>query len=144
MSIEPELHATSDALLDSLDRLRALEQEKRDLPIGSPRLIELAEQIERLAATVLGTSATQVDLAKEAVAETKTRGLDPNTTIEEMASRPRDVHTVLSEWREAERRLGLADGGSTEATRLRADIELLREEYRRAHDAAARRVASSE
>ena len=31
VSIEPELHATSDAVLATLDRLRALELEKRDL-----------------------------------------------------------------------------------------------------------------
>ena len=50
VSIEPELHATSDAVLATLDRLRTLELEKRDLPVGSPRLVELAKlrwRIER-------------------------------------------------------------------------------------------------
>ena len=66
MSIEPELHATSDAVLATLDRLRTLELEKRDLPVGSPRLVELAKEIERLATSVLGASDAQVDLAKAA------------------------------------------------------------------------------
>ena len=56
VSIEPELHATSDAVLATLDRLRKLELEKRDLPVGSPRLVELAKEIERLATSVLGAS----------------------------------------------------------------------------------------
>ena len=64
MSIEPNLHEVSDALLANLDRLRALELEKRSLPVGSPRIVELAREIEELAVLVLGTSDTQVDLAK--------------------------------------------------------------------------------
>ena len=144
MSIEPELHATSDALLAKLDRLRALELEKRQLPVGSPRLVELANEIERLAASVLGSSDTQADLAREALDEARKGALDPNTTIDEMASSPREVHAVLAEWRDAERRLGEVEASSAEAVRLRAEIDLLRDEYRRAHDAAARRSSKPE
>jgi hypothetical protein len=139
VSIEPNLHEVSDAMLANLDRLRALELEKRRLPVGSPRLVELATEIEELAAIVLGASDTQTDLAKEAVREAHTGGLDPNTTIEEMSAPPRESHAVLDEWRDAERRLGEIASESPEALRLRGDIELLRAEYRRAHDAAARR-----
>jgi hypothetical protein len=144
VSIEPELHATSDVVLATLDRLRKLELEKRDLPVGSPRLVELAEEIERLAATVLGASDTQVDLAKAAVAGARAGTIDPASTINEMGHPPRDVQTVLAEWRDAERHLGDARPGSPEAARIRADIEVLREEYRRAHDAAARRTSRGE
>jgi hypothetical protein len=139
VTIEPNLHAVSNAMLDNLDRLRALELEKRNLPIGSPRLIELAEEIERLAATVLGTSDTQVDLAKEAVKEARAGDLDPTSTIEELGAHPRELHAVLAEWRDTERRLSEVDPASSEAVRLRAEIDLLRGEYRRAHEAAARR-----
>lgn len=144
MSIEPELHATSDALLAKLDRLRALELEKRQLPVGSPRLVELANEIERLAASVLGSSDTQADLAQEALEEARKGQLDPDTTIDEMAASPREVHAVLAEWRDAERRLGEAQADSAEAVRLRAEIDLLRDEYRRAHEAAARRSSKPE
>jgi hypothetical protein len=141
VSIEPELHATSDAMLVNLDRLRSLELEKRQLPVGSPRLVELAEEIERLAATVLGASDTQSDLAKAALKEARQGTMDPSTTIEDMGSPPRDVHAVLAEWREAERGLNDAEPDSADALRLRAEIDLLREEYRRAHDAVARRAS---
>jgi hypothetical protein len=141
VSIEPNLPAVSDAMLANLDRLRALELEKRNLPVGSPRLIELATEIEELAATVLGSTDTQVDLAKEAVREAKAGVIDPDTTIEEMAAAPRELHVVLDEWREAERRLGEVGSDTPEALGLRAEIELLRNEYRRSHDAAARRAS---
>jgi hypothetical protein len=144
VSIEPELHATSDAVLATLDRLRTLELEKRDLPVGSPRLVELAKEIERLATSVLGASDAQVDLAKAATVGAKAGSIDPATTINEMGDPPRDIQTVLAEWRDTERHLGDALPGSPEAARLRAEIEMLREEYRRAHDAAARRTSGGE
>ena len=144
VSIEPELHATSDAVLATLDRLRTLELEKRDLPVGSPRLVELAKEIERLATTVLGASDAQVDLAKAARAGADAGTIDPDTTINEMGDPPRNVQTVLAEWRDAERHLGEALPGTPEAARLRAEIEILREEYRRAHDAVVRRASTEE
>lgn len=139
MSIEPNLPAVSDALLANLDRLRALELEKRNLPVGSPRLVELAAEIETLAVAVLGASDTQVHLAREAVREARAGIIDAHATIEEMAAAPRELHIVLDEWREAERRLDTLDRDSPEALRLRADIEVLRDEYRRSHEAASRR-----
>jgi hypothetical protein len=139
VSIEPELHATSDAVLANLDRLRALEVEKRQLPIGSPRLVDLANEIEQLAATVLGTTDLQTDLAKEAAAQVRNGDLAPDASIESMADAPRDVHAVLAEWRDAERRLGEVEASSAEASQLHEQIEALRREYRRAHEAAARK-----
>ena len=144
VSIEPNLPAVSDAMLANLDRLRALELEKRGLPVGSPRLVELATEIEELAARVLGTSDTQVDLAKEALKEARAGTLDPDTTIDEMCDIAYDefeVYIVLEEWRDSERRLGELASDSPEALRLRAGIELLRDEYRRSHDAAPRRAS---
>jgi hypothetical protein len=139
VSIEPNLPAVSDAMLANLDRLRTLELEKRNLPVGSPRLVDLALEIDELAVAVLGTSDTQVDLAKEAVREARAGVIDPKATIEEMAAAPRELHVVLEDWRNAERRLAGLASDSPEALPLRADIELLREEYRRAHEAASRR-----
>ncbi len=138
MSIEPELHATSDALLASLDRLRELEMEKRQTPLESPRLVELAEEIERLAQSVLGASDVQTDLARLASDMVGKGELAGSETIETLAN-TRDVHTVLAEWRDTERRLSELEAGSPAATQLRARVEMLRSEYRRAHDAAARR-----
>ena len=139
MSIQPELHATSDALLASLDRLRELELEKRQTPLESPRLVELSEEIERLAQTVLTASDVQTDLARLAHAMVERGQLGGTESIESMGETTRDVHTVLAEWRDTERMLGEAEPGSPAATQLRGRIEVLRAEYRRAHDAAARR-----
>jgi hypothetical protein len=144
VSTVPNLHEVSDALLANLDRLRALELEKRSLPVGSPRIVELAKEIEELAVLVLGTSDTQVDLAKAAVREARAGELDPNVTIDELSAAPRALHVVLAEWRDAERRLGEVANDSPEALRLRGDIEVLRAEYRRAHEAAARRSSQPE
>ena len=82
-----------------------------------------------------------MDLAKEALKEARAGTLDPDTTIDEMAAPPRELHVVLGEWRDAERRLGELASDSPEALRLRADIELLRDEYRRSHDVASRRAS---
>ncbi len=141
LSIEPELRSTSDALLASLDRLRELELEKRQTALESPRLVELSEEIERLATTVLGASDVQTDLARLAHGLVETGDLRGTQTIETMVD-TRDVHTVLAEWRDAERRLTEIDSASPAATQLRARIETLRSEYRRAHDAAATRSDS--
>lgn len=141
MSIKPELHATSDALLASLDRLRELELEKRQTALESPRLVELAEEIERLAESVLSASDVQTDLARLAHAMVEGGQLAGTDSIESLAE-TRDVHTVLAEWRDTERALGELEPGSAAATQLRARIETLRAEYRRAHNAAALRTSN--
>ena len=138
MSIQPELHATSDALLASLDRLRELELEKRQTPLESPRLVELSEEIERLAQSVLTASDVQTDLARLAHAMVEGGQLAGTESIESMGE-TRDVHTVLAEWRDTERALTELEPGSPAATQLRGRIETLRAEYRRAHNAAALR-----
>ncbi len=139
MNLEPELRGTSDALLANLDRLRELEYEKRTLPLDSPRLVELATEIELLASTVLRTTDRQTDLAKRANEAADRGDLEGEASIETLAP-SRDVHSVLADWREAERRLAGLAPDSTEASIARAEVRALREEYRRAHEAAARRT----
>ncbi len=139
MSIQPELHATSDALLASLDRLRELELEKRQTPLESPRLVELSEEIERLAQSVLTASDVQTDLARLAHAMVEGGQLAGTESIESMGGETRDVHAVLAEWRDTERALAELEPGTPAATQLRGRIETLRAEYRRAHNAAALR-----
>jgi hypothetical protein len=140
MNVESELRQASDALLANLDRLRELEQEKRHVPLDSERLVALAEEIELLASTVLRTTDRQTDLAKLTAAEIGNETVDPTATIDSTAP-ARDVHAVLAEWRDAERRLADLAADSTEAAVARAEIATLREEYRRAHDAVARRTS---
>jgi hypothetical protein len=91
--------------------------------------------VERFADEVLRQSRRQGQMADEAqarVAQGQLNGL--TEPIEEAPSR--DLHIILEEWREAERRLAAATPGSPEEQSAIADAFRLREEYVRAHGAA--------
>ena len=138
MDTEQELRATSDALLANLDRLRRLELEKRALPAGSSGLVDVAEEIDRLAELVLGATDRQVRLATKQTDLVEEGVADPDATIEDVSGFG-DVHEILAAWREAERALSALDSDSREALAARARVEALRRAYRAAHDAAVRR-----
>lgn len=130
------LRAMSDALLRDLDVLATLEERKREIPPGDPSLVELAEQIESIAARILGESASQRVLSQRVQQLTDAgSGAAPAETI---AATPRPVAAVLAEWREAERRLAAATPGTADAAEARLLVDQLRSEYSEAHDAARR------
>ena len=130
------LRATSDALLADLEALETLEREKRGLRPGDPRVVQLAEAVEQLARRLLGKSVTQRELSAVAkdLAEHPTGDAPPS--IEDTR---REIHVILADWREAERRAGEAAPGSPERVASDIRIQSLREEYRAAHEAAKRR-----
>lgn len=129
------LRAASDALLRDLAELHELEQEKRRTDPDSPRLVRLAEEIEALAVRVMGTSMRQRERAQ---AISSPGGTDaPDQSI---AETPREIHVILAEWRDTERQLSEAAPGSPDAGIAERRIDVLRLEYRRAHDAAQRRA----
>lgn len=130
------LRETSDALLRDLDVLVAIEEEKRTLDPGDPRLVELAERIDDIARRVLGGAGRQRDLTRLANAQVDA-GVEsaPETSIE---ATPRPITSILGEWREAERRAAAAEPGSAEAAEADALVGRLRAEYRAAQDAARR------
>lgn len=125
------LRATSDALIRDLEALGHLEDEKRSLAPSDPRLLELASQVEEIAARVLARSGKQRLLSEEAVATAS-----PGPAIEHVLRSPA---SILAEWREAERRAAAAAPGSAESTEVQVLIERLREEYRAAFEASRRR-----
>lgn len=130
------LRQTSDELLRDLQDLATLEDEKRAIPPGDPRLLEMAEQIEAIATRVLTSSTRQRALTEEIQEQVEAGERDaPVRTIEET---PRPIAAVLADWREAERRAGAAEPGTAEAREAELLVEQLREEYRRAHDQALR------
>ena len=130
------LRETSDSLLRDLDVLVTIEEEKRSIEPGDPRLIELAERIEEIARRVLDSSARQHRLTKVVNAQVEAGAANaPATPIEETV---RPISAVLADWRDAERRAAVAESGSAEAAEANALVDLLREEYRRAHEVAAR------
>lgn len=135
---ETALRATSDTLLANLEELAALEHEKRTVKPGDPRLVELAEQIERLAVLVLSGSTEERVLTQDAAVEVATQGpTAPSRAIEEV--QPREPNEILKDWREAERRAAEVAPGSPEAAVLATELERIRFEYRRAHERLSRR-----
>ena len=125
-----ELRETSDEVLRNLDALGALEEEKRTIQPGDPRLVTLATEVEKLAARLLADSVRQRDVAE-------TLNDDPEAAA---ATRPideqiRPIADILKAWRDAERALMAAAAGSAEEASARAAIDQCREEYRRAFDA---------
>ncbi|HYM84660.1 MAG TPA: hypothetical protein VEY67_10955 [Candidatus Dormibacteraeota bacterium] len=133
---EHALRATSDTLLDDLERLLTHEREKRTLEPGDPRREVLAAEVRELATRVLGAAVEQAMLTEEATAQVRAGSpTAPEQTIEETP--PRSLHDILSEWRDAERRAAAAEPGSDEAASVAEEITRLRFEYRRAYEAAA-------
>ena len=130
-----QLRATSDALLADLERLLAIEEEKRTIPLGDPRLGEFAAAVEELSQRVLAQSTKQMRMS-QATAATLEDGPRPAPSIEDVP--PRELRVVLTEWRDAERRAVAADPGTPEATAAAADTRRLREEYHRGLAARSR------
>ncbi len=112
------LRTLSDELLRKLDEIAALEAEKRELEVGSPRFDELAAEIERQSRDVL-----RLTQGQRAIGEASEGG----GTI---ADTPRELPAILLDWREAERRAAAAPPGSPEAEAALRDAQRLREEYR--------------
>jgi DNA-binding HxlR family transcriptional regulator len=131
------LRATSDALLRDLDVLATIEDEKRTLEPGDPRLVELATRIEEIAQRVLSGSVRQRQLTQ--VVNTQVAAESPNAPEAPIDATPRPVSAILAEWRDAERRAAAAPAGSGELAEAEALVDRLREDYRRALEAARSR-----
>ena len=130
------LRRTSDQLLRDLEALLQLEEEKRTIDPGDPRLVDLAARIEIIAKRVLASSTSQ-RAQTELIHELTENGSPaaPDAPIDET---PRSMEAILAAWRQAERQLDAAEPGSAEATEAEVLVDRLREEYRRAHEEAAR------
>jgi hypothetical protein len=128
------LRETSDALLRDLDVLSTIEEEKRSLEPGDPRLVNLAARIEEIAQRVLVGSVRQRQLTEVVVAQVETGSPEaPEAPIEDT---PRPMQSILADWRDAERRAAAATPGSADAAEAEALVTRLRDEYRKAHEAA--------
>lgn len=125
-----DLRATSDALLQDLEVLIALEEEKRSIPADDERLVELAARIDEVATRVTDGTRRQRDLAAD-LNDAAVDGNAPTSSIEEVAPRP--IAAILADWRMAERAQQDADPGSPVALEAAARIDALRVEYQRAY-----------
>jgi hypothetical protein len=72
-----DLQAVSQQVLTSADRIRALEQEKRNTPPSSAEFLRLSDEIEALASELRLVSAAETDLARDL------QGQDGLPTVEE-------------------------------------------------------------
>jgi hypothetical protein len=125
-----DLRATSDALMRDLDVLAAIEDEKRTLPPGDPRLVDLAQRVEDIAHRVLSSTVRQRKLTE--VGNEQVESAVPGRPVASIDQTPRAIADILAEWRAAERRAAAAAPGSAEAAEARALADHHREEYRQA------------
>ena len=128
-----QMRVTSDTFLSRLDRLRALEELKREVP--ADETAELARQVEDLTLEVLEWARRQTRLAEQLDAEDDALPPDP-TPIATVPPRPLAV--VLDEWRAAQRILDSEEPGTAPRMSAEADVARLRDEYARAYLAQAR------
>ena len=128
MTGETELRRTSDTFLKRVERLHELEDQKRTTEPGTPENLRLTRLVEQLAGEVLNTASRETDLA-ELAAKRQPAKIRP---IEDVPPRPSPE--ILVEWRDAERALVAAEPGSVEWEARRADVERLRDDYRRAYE----------
>ena len=125
---EQELRVTSDSFLALVERLQALEEQKRELPPAEAA--DIAREVETLTREVLAWAEQQTELAEKAATM-------PNSTPIAITP-PRPLHEVLVEWRAAERRLAGEEPGTAAFESARADVDRLRDEYARAYNAQSR------
>ena len=125
MGSEQQLRSASDGVLGTLDKLHELELEKRSISPTDPRFHELAREIEQLATSLASTAEVQAQLGAKVAQKHDVVG-DEAPSIEETG---RDVTTILTEWREAERRVAATVAGSAAQAAAKADVSRLRAEY---------------
>ena len=94
---EKELRLASDNFLTRIERLHALEEQKRELPAAE--MAEMAHEVEALTREILEWAGRQTDLAEEAAA------LDEGDARPIAIVPPRSLSVILDEWRAAERSL---------------------------------------
>jgi hypothetical protein len=127
-----EFKATSDQMLDLIDRLRTVEQAKQTVGYGSAEFVELATEAEKLSRLAFRWSGLQLQMA-EAATSAVARGEVSGAPASEVSPRPLD--RILAAWREAQLRFEISRPGSAEAAAAADAIERLREEYRAVEEA---------
>lgn len=128
-----EFRATTDTMLDMIDALRASEERKRSVEVGSPDFLQAAQEAEELSRLAFRWAQMELQMALSAKSRIEAGQLSANVRLENVEPRPLD--RVLAHWREAQIRLEIATPGTEEAEAAARDIERLREEYQAGHRA---------
>jgi hypothetical protein len=122
-----EFRATTDQLIDILERLRAIEDQKRAARLGTREFVEHAQRAVDVGRLVYRWTEMQLAMAHEAARRLDAGELDPDIRLIEVVPRPMD--RILAQWREAQLRLEIAKPGSDEALLAAEAMDRLREEY---------------
>jgi hypothetical protein len=129
-ALDPTLRIVSDAVMQQLEELLALEERKRMTPVDDPAFPELARQVEDAARRLLAGASGQTTAATEVHDEAVAEGT--SATIEDI---PADVSPteILARWRDAERDLAAVEAGSARWIQLNTQVEALRRAYQEAY-----------
>jgi hypothetical protein len=125
MSDDHEFRATTDKMLDLIDRLREIEVGKQNAEFASPEFVALADESEKLGRLVFRWAQLQAQMAH---ATPKSDGRGPHG-VRLADIEPRPLDRILADWREAQLRLEIARPGSPDAAQAADSVESLREEY---------------
>ena len=128
-----EFRALTDQMLEYLDQLRAAEERKRSVEVGSADFITAAEEAAELSRLTFRWAQMELEMARRA--HDQRHEVAPEVRLINVEPRPLDL--VLAHWREAQLRLEIAPPGSTEADAAVRDIERLRDEYQAGHEVRA-------
>ncbi len=131
MSQERDFRATTDQMLEMIERLRAVELAKQASPVGSDEFIEQAREAERLSRMVFRWAGIQLQMAEASALAVQRGEISPGRLLD---VEPRPLDRILANWREAQLRFEIARPGSPEAVAASEEIERLREEYQAVHE----------
>jgi hypothetical protein len=124
-----EFRAYTDQMIEYIDQLRAAEETKRTVEVGSAAFIRAAKEAEEISRLAFRWAQMQLQMAL--AVEGGTGDIPGDVRLIEVEPRPLD--RVLAHWREAQVRLEVAAPGSPESEAAVRDIERLREEYQAGH-----------
>jgi hypothetical protein len=138
MPARGEFRATTDQMLEILEDLRATEDRKRSVPVGSPEFLIAAKGAEELSRLAFRWAQMQLQMALAVQSRIAAGEIPGDVRLETVEPRPLD--RILAHWREAQLRLEIAALGSPEAEAAARDIERLREEYLAGQESRADRT----
>jgi hypothetical protein len=128
-----EFRATADQMLQIIDEMRAIEDAKRNVDVGSAEFVDLARKAADQGRLAFRWTQLQLTMAEESAARVARGEQAPDIHLINVAARPLD--RTLALWREAQIRLEIAPLGSAQALEAADAIERLREEYQMGHEA---------
>jgi hypothetical protein len=118
-----EFRATSDRMLDLIDELRAAENKKRGVDVGSADFVDLAIRVEELSRLAFRWAGLQLQMAQSSTGAVQRGEMSPKP-LKDLPARRID-----------------ALPGSPEAAAAASEVETLREEFSQAQERAQERHA---